>query len=74
MSDQSAAGTVAKKRRAPQGPRKPSPLYLFIKVDTAAAVGSQVTLAASYRDPRKMAERYTQSQANGEQLLVVTPE
>lgn len=73
MSDQAIQG-APKARRKPQGPRKPSPFYLFVKVDAAAAAGQQVTLAASFRDPRKMAEHFAAANANGEQLLVVTPE
>lgn len=64
-----AAGS-AKKTRKPQGPRKPSPLYAFVKTDAENKVG----LAASFRDPRKMAEYFPTATANGESLLIISPE
>ncbi len=71
MADTAATTAEApKKKRAPQGPRKPSPLYAFVKVDEAG----KVQLAAQFRDPRKMAERFTTAASEGEQLLVISPE
>ena len=73
MSDQSAMAP-AKKTRKPQGPRKPTPFYLFLKVDAGAAAGQQISVSKSFRDPRKMAEYFGTANTNGEQLVVVTPE
>ena len=71
MSDQATSTAVApKKRRAPQGPRRPSPIYAFVKAGDAG----QVQLTAQFRDPRKMATYVAQANANGEQLLVIAPE
>lgn len=73
MADQAYPATATtdapKKRRAPQGPRTPSPLYAFVKV----VDGNKVELAQSFRDPRKMAEYFNTANANGEQLLVISP-
>lgn len=64
-----ADAPAEKKTRKAQGPRKPSPLYAFVKV-----VEGKVELANSFRDPRKMAEYFNTANANGEQLLVINPE
>ena len=69
-ADTATTTTEPKKRRAPQGPRKPSPLYAFVKIDES----NKVALSASFRDPRKMAEYFSTATANGEQLLVISPE
>lgn len=66
-----ATGTEGKKkRRAPQGPRKPSPLYAFVRINGE----NKPELAQSFRDPRKMAEYFPTASANGEHLLILTPE
>lgn len=64
-----AAGTP-RKRRAPQGPRRPSPIYIFVKIDDAG----KASVAATFRDPRKMAEYFPTAKEEGSELLVVTPE
>lgn len=72
-----AAPEVAKKRRAPQGPRKPSPLYAFAKVTDASGqpiAGAKVELVKSMRNPHKMAEYFPTATANGESFLILTPE
>lgn len=71
MSDQST-GTVGgeKKRRKPQGPRKPSPLYAFVRLSAEG----KPELATSFRDPRKMAEYFPTATSNGEHLLIIAPE
>lgn len=66
-----AATDAGKKpRRKPQGPRTPSSIYAFVKVDE----NNKVALATCFRDPRKMAAYFNTANANGEQLLVLTPE
>lgn len=63
-------GAVKKTRKA-QGPRKPSPLYAFVRSN---AETGKVELATSFRDPRKMAEYFPTATANGEDLLIIAPE
>lgn len=70
MSDATTATTETKKRRAPQGARKPAALYVFVKADEQG----KVSMTGQFRDPRKMAEYFGTASANGEQLLVVAPE
>jgi hypothetical protein len=64
-----AAGTP-RKRRASTGPRRPSPIYIFVKIDDAG----KASVAATFRDPRKMAEYFPTAKEEGSELLVVTPE
>lgn len=77
MADEAAATTAPKKRRAPQGPRTPSPMYAFATVtggDGNPVAGATVKLAKTFRDPRKMAAYMNEAMQKGEQLLVITPE
>lgn len=69
MTDQTAAVEGKKKRKA-AGPRTPSPLYIFVKNDESG----KPEVAASFRDPRKMAAHFPTATANSEHLLIVTPE
>lgn len=71
MADEQNTEVAPKKRRAPQGPRKPSPLYAFVKVNQESG---KVELATSFRDPRKMAEYFPTATQNGEDLLIIAPE
>lgn len=57
----------AKRKRAASGPRKPSPLYTFVKSDT------EVTVVKTFRDPRDMAAYISTAHTNGEKLLIITP-
>lgn len=66
MADEAAP----KKTRKAQGPRKPSSFYLFAKADEAG----KITVAQAFKSPHKMAEYFNTAQANGEQLVVITPE
>lgn len=59
-----------RKRRAPQGPRRPSPIYIFVKLDDSG----KPTVSQTFRDPRKMAEYFPTAREEGSELLVVTPE
>lgn len=67
-----ATDAPVKKKRAPQGPRKPSPLYAFVRMSSDGS--NRPELVKSFRDPRKMAEYIPTSTANGEHLLVIAPE
>jgi hypothetical protein len=66
-------GTTAtgapRKRRAPN--RQPLTIYVFVKNDPNT---NRPTAAATFRDPRKMAEYFATSREEGSELLVVTPE
>lgn len=64
------ANGTPRKRRAPQGPRKVNPLYAFVRIDE----GGKPQLAASFKDPRKMAEYFPTATTNGESLLIIAPE
>lgn len=67
-------GTTAtgapRRRRASTGPRRPSPIYIFVKIDEAG----KASVAATFKDPRKMAEYFPTAKEEGSELLVVTPE
>lgn len=69
MTDPNEVAVTEKKTRKPQAPRVPSPFYIFVKIEGDKAKASQ-----SFKDPRKMAQYLETANANGEQLLVVTPE
>lgn len=74
MTDTTVAAAAAPKKRKAAGPRKPSPLYVFLTVDASLPAGKQAVAKAQFRDPRKMAEYFPTATENGEQLLIVTPE
>lgn len=63
--------TTGRKRRAPQGPRRPSPIYVFVKTDPTTG---KPAATAVFRDPRKMADHFQTAKEEGSELLVVTPE
>lgn len=63
------ASGAPRKRRAPQGPRRPSPIYIFVSIQDG-----KPSVAATFRDPRKMAEYFPTAKEEGSELLVVTPE
>lgn len=74
MTDTTAAtgngnttAAAPRKRRAPQGPRKPMPIYAFVKTNEQG----KPTLQAAMRDPRKMAEYFNKSKEEGSELLVI---
>jgi hypothetical protein len=64
------ASGAPRRRRAPQGPRRPSPIYIFVKIDG----NGKPVVAQTFRDPRKMADYFNTSKEEGSELLVVTPE
>lgn len=77
MADATTTAEAPKKRRAPQGPRRPSPLYAFATIvgsDGAPVAGAKVTITQQFRDPRKMAQYVAEANSKGEQLLVIAPE
>ena len=59
------------KRRRASGPRRPAPLYIFVKIDEGSG---KPTLAAAFKDPRKMATYFNTSKEEGSELLVITPD
>jgi hypothetical protein len=63
---------MGRRKRAPStGPRRPSPIYVFVKIDGSTG---KPAVTQVFRDPRKMADYFPTAKEDGSELLVVTPE